>query len=88
MDAKDYIINNPFDVVFVDPPRKGLEKELINRILKQNIKKIIYISCDPATLSRDLFLLKEKYNIESIDCVDMFPFSFHVETVVGLYLKK
>ena len=88
MDAKDYIINNPFDVIFVDPPRKGLEKELINRILKQNIKKIIYISCDSATLSRDLFLLKEKYNIESIDCVDMFPFSFHVETIVGLILKK
>lgn len=88
MDAKDYIINNPFDVIFVDPPRKGLERELINRILKQNIKKIIYISCDPATLSRDLFLLKEKYNIESIDCVDMFPFSFHIETVCALSLKK
>ena len=72
MDAKDYIINNPFDVIFVDPPRKGLERELINRILKQNIKKIIYISCDPAT---------------SIDCVDMFPFSFHVETICALSFK-
>lgn len=88
MDAKDYIVENKFDVIFVDPPRKGLEKELIDRILKLNIKKIIYISCDPGTLSRDLNLLKDKYQIDTIDCVDMFPFSFHIETVCSLSLKK
>lgn len=88
IDAKDYILNKRFDVIFVDPPRKGLEKELIDRILKLNIKKIIYISCDPGTLSRDLNLLKDKYQIDTIDCVDMFPFSFHIETVCSLSLKK
>lgn len=87
-DAKNYMLKKKYDVIFVDPPRKGLEPEFLNALLKSGCKKIVYISCDVATLARDLKLLKEKYSIDSIDLVDMFPHTFHVETVCSLSLKK
>jgi tRNA/tmRNA/rRNA uracil-C5-methylase (TrmA/RlmC/RlmD family) len=68
--------------VIVDPPRSGLDKNTINQLIKINPKKIIYISCDPVTLARDLNLLKEKYKINEITPVDMFVNTYHVETVV------
>ena len=70
------------DVVIVDPPRKGLNNDLINSIIKSNINKIVYISCNPATLARDLKEFEGKYEIGDINPVDMFPFTTHVETVV------
>lgn len=69
------------DVLIVDPPRKGLTKELIDSIIKTNIEKIIYISCNPATQARDLNLFKEHYNFSDIYPVDMFPFTTSCETV-------
>lgn len=72
------------DVLIVDPPRKGLSKELIDSIIKTNIEKIIYISCNPATQARDLNLFKEHYNFSDIYPVDMFPFTTSCETVVFL----
>ncbi|MDD7129054.1 MAG: 23S rRNA (uracil(1939)-C(5))-methyltransferase RlmD, partial [Prevotella sp.] len=72
------------DVLIVDPPRKGLSKELIDSIIKTNIEKIIYISCNPATQARDLNLFKEHYNFSDIYPVDMFPFTTSCETVVLL----
>ncbi len=69
------------DVLIVDPPRKGLSKELIDSIIKTNIEKIIYISCNPATQARDLNLFKEHYNFSDIYPVDMFPFTTSCETV-------
>ncbi len=75
------------DVIFVDPPRKGLDNFTIETILKIKTKKIIYISCNPSTLARDLYKLKELYNIEEIQPVDMFPFTSHVECVAVLQLK-
>lgn len=86
-DAKDYVLDNKFDCIFVDPPRKGLDSNFINALLQIECKKIVYISCDPATLARDLNILKEKYIIESVECVDMFPHTSHVETIIGLYRK-
>ena len=86
-DAKNYILNKNFDCIFVDPPRKGLDEEFINSLLKSNCKKIVYISCDPETLARDLFKLKVKYNIESVNCVDMFAHTSHCETVCLLTKK-
>ena len=76
------------DVVVVDPPRKGLDKTTIENIKKIKAKKVIYISCNPATLVRDLSYLEEQYNIKEIQPVDMFPFTSHVETVSVLTLKK
>ena len=82
---KDNIIPN---VVMVDPPRKGLDKKSIENIKKIKPKKLVYISCNPATLVRDLSYLEEIYDIKKVKPVDMFPFSKHVETVVLLELKN
>lgn len=76
------------DVVVVDPPRKGLDKTTIENIKKIKAKKVIYISCNPATLVRDLSYLEEQYNIKEIQPLDMFPFTSHVECVAVLQLKK
>ena len=75
------------DVIVVDPPRKGLDEKSIKYILDFNPKKIGYISCNPATLARDLKLLEEKYDILQITPVDMFPHTSHVECVAILNLK-
>lgn len=76
------------DVIFVDPPRKGLDRHTIENILNVEPKKIIYISCNPASLVRDLKLLEEKYDVIEIQPVDMFPFTSHVECVTVLYAKE
>ena len=78
---------NDFDNMIVDPPRNGLSKKVINKILSSNIKNIIYVSCDPITLKRDLLLLKDKYNIDNITTFDMFPNTYHVENVCTLSIK-
>lgn len=76
------------DIIMVDPPRKGLDNKSIENILKIAPKKVIYISCNPATLVRDLSKLEEKYEIDMIRPVDMFPFSKHCEVLTTLELKK
>lgn len=76
------------DVVMFDPPRKGLDKNSINNILKIKPKKIVYISCNPATLIRDLAMFEEQYDIKTIVPVDMFPFTSNVECCSVLYLKN
>lgn len=63
------------NVVFVDPPRKGLDKKTINLLKEIQPSKIIYISCNPATLARDISLLEDKYDIGEVQPVDMFPYT-------------
>lgn len=75
------------DVLVVDPPRSGLDDEILTTILKTGIRKIIYISCNPATLAKNLEVLSEKYEVRSIQPYDMFPQTAHVETVVLLSRK-
>ena len=75
------------DVIVVDPPRKGLDKTTIENIKKINAKKVIYISCNPATLVRDISYLEDKYKVKEIQPVDMFPFTSHVECVAVMCLK-
>ena len=77
-----------YDVVIMDPPRKGSTPEFLNAILKIKPSRIIYISCEPSTLARDLEYLKNDYNIGIVQPVDMFPRSFHCETVVSLVLRN
>ena len=80
----DELINNKgvkADIVMFDPPRKGLDKNSINNILKIKPKKIVYISCNPATLIRDLVDFEDIYEVKTIIPVDMFPFTSHVECV-------
>lgn len=76
------------DIIMVDPPRKGLDKNTIQNILKVRPKKLVYISCNPATLVRDLSALEEVYEVKKIKPVDMFPFTSHVECVALMELKN
>lgn len=90
-DAGKYLLshqNIKFDVMFVDPPRKGLSLDFINAIKESLPKKIIYISCHPATLARDVELLKDYYEVKDVIPFDMFPRTSHVETICALSLKK
>ena len=75
------------DVVVVDPPRKGLDNTTIENIKKIKSERVIYISCNPATLARDLSKLEEQYEIKEIQPLDMFPFSHHVECCALMCLK-
>ncbi len=73
------------DVVVVDPPRKGCDKNLLNTLLEMAPQRIVYVSCDPDSLARDLaFLVKQGYQIGEVQPVDMFPHTLHVENVVTL----
>ena len=75
------------DIVMVDPPRRGLDNTSVNNILKIKSKRLVYISCNPATLVRDLAKLEEVYEVKEIIPVDMFPFTSHVECCSVLSLK-
>jgi 23S rRNA (uracil1939-C5)-methyltransferase len=74
------------DVVFVDPPRKGCDKVALDTLLKVSPKRIVYISCNPATLARDLKVLEEKYTLSKLAICDMFSFTSHIECVSLLEL--
>lgn len=75
------------NVIVVDPPRKGCDIKLLETIDEMNIEKVVYVSCDPATLARDLKILIQKgYKLEVIQPVDMFPYTSNVETIA--YLKR
>jgi 23S rRNA (uracil1939-C5)-methyltransferase len=90
-DAEKVILkwkNYDFDAIFFDPPRKGCKKRFLKTVADMKIPKIIYISCNPATLGRDIEYLSEQgYQIEKIAPVDMFPQTSHVESVTLLTLK-
>ncbi|MBT5988620.1 class I SAM-dependent RNA methyltransferase, partial [bacterium] len=75
------------DLVVLNPPRKGCEKVLLEVLTKVKPRKIIYVSCDPATLARDLKILcQDYYTLTHVQPVDMFPQTVHVETVACLTL--
>lgn len=76
------------NVVMVDPPRRGLDNKSIENILKIKPDRFVYISCNPATLVRDLAKIEDFYEIKEIQPVDMFPFTSHVECVAVLQLKE
>ena len=80
-------INLKPDVIVIDPPRAGLDKKNIDNILQFNASRIVYVSCDPITLARDLNILGKDYNILELTPVDMFPNTCHVECVCVLKLK-
>ncbi len=86
-DAKDFVNDNfnvnDYDSVILDPPRKGCDVEILEAINKSSVKKIVYVSCNPATLARDLKLLTE-FEVKSINLYDLFAQTAHVETVVSL----
>ena len=92
-DMKD-ILNDAFvakygrpDVIITDPPRAGMHEDVVNVILNAAPKRIVYVSCNPATQARDLALLDAKYKVTKVQPVDMFPHTQHVENVVQLCLR-
>jgi 23S rRNA (uracil1939-C5)-methyltransferase len=76
------------DVIVVDPPRKGLDPAALNVIREADCERVVYVSCNPATLARDLALLSDRYQIATIQPVDMFPHTTHVETIVLIQKEK
>ncbi|MCE3282442.1 MAG: methyltransferase, TrmA family [Chitinophagaceae bacterium] len=76
------------DVVITDPPRAGMHEKLVKKLLDMEAPLIVYVSCNPATQARDLSLLDEKYTVEKVQPVDMFPHTHHIENVVQLKLRK
>lgn len=75
------------DVMIVDPPRAGMHEDVVNVILNAAPRRIVYVSCNPATQARDLSLLDAKYHVDAVQPVDMFPQTHHVENVVKLTLR-
>ncbi len=76
------------DVIITDPPRAGMHEDVVKTIFSASPEKVVYISCNPSTQARDIFFLSEKYNVERVQPVDMFPHTHHVENVVLLRKKS
>lgn len=88
-DCSEYMkeSNEVFDVVVMDPPRSGCSKIFLDTIINKKINKLIYVSCNPKTLKRDLDILKEYYEVLNVQPVDMFPNTLHIETITLLKRK-
>ena len=82
------ISNTDYDVIVVDPPRAGLDNITINKLLESNASRIVYVSCNPITLARDIKILKDKYEVDDMVLFDMFPNTKHVESILLLHKKK
>ena len=80
--------NGKPDLIITDPPRAGMHQDVVEQLLRLEATRIVYISCNPSTQARDLHLLDEKYKVEKVQAVDMFPQTHHVENVVLLQLKS
>ena len=86
--SDDFILQNGSpDIIITDPPRDGMHKKVIEQLLKIKSKRIVYISCNPATQARDIALLKDLYLISEMQTVDMFPHTHHVENILVLDLS-
>jgi 23S rRNA (uracil1939-C5)-methyltransferase len=93
-DLKDFVSNDLIesygvpDVVICDPPRAGMHQKVVENLIKLSPGKIIYVSCNPATQARDIALLTNHYEIISMQPVDMFPHTTHVENIALLQKKS
>lgn len=86
---EEFIANHAApDVIITDPPRAGMHEDVVNMLLRLAAPKIVYVSCNPATQARDVAILSEKYSVEKVQPVDMFPQTYHVENIVLLTLKS
>ena len=89
-DAGEFInsYDGDLDIVIMDPPRKGSDEKFLSTLINKKVSQIIYVSCDPETLARDLEYLKQSYDVTYIQPVDMFPMTAHVETICALSFKS
>ena len=74
------------DVAVLNPPRKGCEPVFLEQLLQLKPKRIVYVSCDPATLARDLAILQKAYAVNTVQPFDMFPQTVHVESIASISL--
>jgi 23S rRNA (uracil1939-C5)-methyltransferase len=72
------------DVMIIDPPRPGMHKDVTRKVMEIRPSRIVYVSCNPATLARDLQVLSERYHVPEVQPVDMFPHTYHIEAVARL----
>jgi 23S rRNA (uracil1939-C5)-methyltransferase len=75
------------DVMIIDPPRVGMHSDVVCQVLKMQPKRIVYVSCNPATMARDIGMMKESYSVLEVQPLDMFPHTHHIESVAGLEKK-
>jgi len=80
--------NGQPDCVITDPPRSGMHPDVVKQLANLNLKKLVYVSCNPSTMARDLKILKDVYDVESVQPVDMFPQTYHIEAVAKLRHKS
>ena len=85
-DIKDCLskITKVPDVMIIDPPRVGMHKDVVRQVLEMAPPRLVYVSCNPATLARDLNMIKDQYRVLEVQPVDMFPHTFHIESVARL----
>ena len=88
-DAGEFIssYNGELDIVIMDPPRKGSDEKFLSTLINKRVKQIIYVSCDPETMARDILYLSDYYNLTYVQPVDNFPMTAHIETICNLELK-
>ncbi len=88
-DIKDILpsVTQTPDVLIIDPPRAGMHKDVVKQVQRLGAHRIVYVSCNPATLARDLAMLIDAYRVQEVQPVDMFPHTYHVETVARLEKK-
>jgi 23S rRNA (uracil1939-C5)-methyltransferase len=72
------------DLLIIDPPRAGMHKDVVRQVIELAVDRVIYISCNPATMARDLGMMKDYYRLEEVQPVDMFPHTYHIEAVARL----
>ena len=92
-DASSFMVNmakqnEKVDVLFMDPPRKGSDERFLDALLKLKPARVVYVSCDPSTLARDVAYISKSYKVMDVQPFDMFPMTTHVETVASLVLKE
>ncbi|MCP3925974.1 MAG: 23S rRNA (uracil(1939)-C(5))-methyltransferase RlmD [Desulfobacterales bacterium] len=89
-DIKDVLpsMESKPDVMIIDPPRVGMHKNVVKQVLKMAPEKIVYVSCNPSTLARDIDLMKDDYDVIEMQPVDMFPHTYHIEVVAKLRKKR
>jgi 23S rRNA (uracil1939-C5)-methyltransferase len=75
------------DVLIIDPPRAGIHEDILKGIMSMAVKKVVYVSCNPATMARDIGRMSDRYLVKEIQPVDMFPHTYHIEAVAKMALQ-